>query len=187
MRLPCLDSFRPCPCLRRRSLVERGQRQGSFTLQSVVLEYVIAWLIAEATSEIQQDRLDRLIQHGLEQAHAREYIRQTQERLLLSPILARLQSASQGQADVEGRLLWLLDRLRGRDQTSQGYGPANLVGLLRVLQCHGPLQCSVAGHCESFVHVVVVVVEHTKPAAPATPVVAGSKPLGTPACSPGFG
>ncbi len=115
--------------LHRRSLVERGHRQGSFTLQTVVLEYVTAWLIAEATSEIQQDRLDRLVQHGLEQAHAREYIRQTQERLLLSPILARLQSASQGQADVEERLLWLLDQLRARDQASQGYGPANLVAL----------------------------------------------------------
>ena len=120
--------------LHRRSLVERGHRQGSFTLQTVVLEYVTAWLIAEATSEIQQDRLDRLVQHGLEQAHAREYIRQTQERLLLSPILARLQSASQGQADVEERLLWLLDQLRARDQASQGYGPANLVALLRVLR-----------------------------------------------------
>ncbi len=120
--------------LHRRSLIERGHRQGSFTLQTVVLEYVTAWLIASATSEIQQDRLDRLVQHGLEQAHAREYIRQTQERLLLSPILARLQSASQGQADVEERLLWLLDQLRARDQASQGYGPANLVALLRVLR-----------------------------------------------------
>src|SRR5260221_8832501 len=34
--------------LRRRSLIERGQRAGSFTLQSVVLEYVTARLIAEA-------------------------------------------------------------------------------------------------------------------------------------------
>src|SRR5205807_6425682 len=40
--------------LRRRSLIERGQRQGSFTLQSVVLEYVTARLIMEMTSEIEQ-------------------------------------------------------------------------------------------------------------------------------------
>ncbi len=37
--------------LRRRSLIERGKRQGSFTLQSVVLEYATAQLITEATSE----------------------------------------------------------------------------------------------------------------------------------------
>ena len=35
---------------------------------------------------------------------------------------------------MEARLLWLLDGLRGRDQKSQGYGPANLVMLLRVLR-----------------------------------------------------
>ncbi len=46
--------------LRRRSLVERGQRPGSFTLHSVVLEYMTAVLIAEAASEIEQGRLSRL-------------------------------------------------------------------------------------------------------------------------------
>ena len=39
--------------LRRHSLVERGQRPGSFTLQSVVLEYVTAQLVAQASDEIQ--------------------------------------------------------------------------------------------------------------------------------------
>src|SRR5256714_1840452 len=42
--------------LRRRSLIEPGQRPGSFTLQSVVLEYVTAELVAQASGEIQQER-----------------------------------------------------------------------------------------------------------------------------------
>src|SRR5205807_2484128 len=42
--------------LRRRSLIERGQRLGSFTLQAVVLEYVTARLIADVASEIEQSR-----------------------------------------------------------------------------------------------------------------------------------
>ncbi len=117
--------------LRRRCLIERGQRPGSFTLQSVVLEYVTGVLIAEASGEIQQRRLERLIQHGLEQAHAKEYVRQAQERLLVAPLLARLQSAYQGQAEVEEQLCSLLDQLRGRAEYAQGYGPANLVALLR--------------------------------------------------------
>jgi hypothetical protein len=50
------------------------------------------------------------------------------------PLLTRLQSTYQGQADVEEWFLWLLDHLRGRAQKSQGYGPANLVVLLRVLR-----------------------------------------------------
>src|SRR6266487_6827477 len=75
--------------LRRRSLIERGQRAGSFTLQSVVLEYVTTRLVATASEEIGQGRLLRLREHGLSQAGSKEYVRQTQERLLLAPLLAR--------------------------------------------------------------------------------------------------
>src|SRR5260370_4452014 len=102
--------------------------------RSAVLEYATERLIAEATSEIEQGHLVRLIQFGLCQAQAKEYVRKTQERLLVVPLLTRLQSMYQGQADVEARFLWLLDQLRGRNQKSQGYGPANLVALLRVLR-----------------------------------------------------
>src|SRR5262249_28162107 len=49
----------------RRSLIERGQRAGSFTLQSMVLEYVTAFLITEGSQEIKQRQLDWLIRHGL--------------------------------------------------------------------------------------------------------------------------
>src|SRR5207248_7711081 len=80
--------------LRRRSLIERGQRPGSFTLQAVVLEYVSAHLVEQASEEIVQGRLSLLIQYGLSQAQARDYVRQTQQRLLVAPLLARLESAS---------------------------------------------------------------------------------------------
>jgi hypothetical protein len=49
--------------LRRRSLIERGQRAGSFTLQSVVLEYVTSRLVTTASEEIGQGRLLRLREH----------------------------------------------------------------------------------------------------------------------------
>jgi hypothetical protein len=120
--------------LLRRSLIERGQRPGSFTLQSVVLEYATARLTAEVASEIEQGRLAHLIEYGLCQAQAKDYVRAIQEHLLVVPLLGRLQSTSQGHADLEVRLLWLLDDLRGLPQTSQGYGPANLMALLRVLR-----------------------------------------------------
>ncbi len=120
--------------LRRRSLIERGQRLGSFTLQSVVLEYVSTHLVAQASQEIEQGRLSLLIQYGLCQAQAKDYARQTQERLLVAPLLASLQSASRGHSDVGERLRFLLDRLRTWNQDAQGYGPANLVTLWRVLR-----------------------------------------------------
>ncbi|TMD72574.1 MAG: XRE family transcriptional regulator, partial [Chloroflexi bacterium] len=120
--------------LRRRSLIERGQRAGSFTLHSVVLEYVTSRLVTTASQEMQQGRLSLLIQQGLSQARAKEYVRQTQERLLLAPLLARLESVGHSRAEVEGQLRAGLDALRGRAQEAQGYGPANLVALLRLLR-----------------------------------------------------
>src|SRR5207302_2030060 len=120
--------------LRRHSLIERGQRAGSFTLQSVVLEYVTTKLVTTASQEIGQGRLERLREHGLAQAQAKEYVRQTQERLLLAPVLARLQSVYQERVELEGRLREVLETLRGRAEEAQGYGPANLVALLCLLR-----------------------------------------------------
>jgi len=76
-----------------------------------------------------------LLSHGLSQAGAKEYVRQTQERLLAS-VLASLESVYRGRAEVEERLPTLLDEVRGRPQEAQGYRPANLVALLRLLRGH---------------------------------------------------
>jgi WD40 repeat protein len=122
--------------LRRRSLIEQGQRMGSFTLQSVVLEYITARLIAEARREIEHGQFGRLLDHGLCQAQAKEYVRQTQEQVVVTPLLTLLHATYASPAEVEVRLLALLDQLRPHGQLVQGYGPANLVALLRALRGH---------------------------------------------------
>lgn len=131
---PAVQVLEAVDSLHRRSLIERGKRPGSFTLQSVVLEYITALLVAEGSREIKLHRLDRLIQHSLEQATAREHVRQTQARLLLLPLLANLQSQYAGRAEIEQELLGLIDSLRHLSDTAQGYGPANLMALLRRLR-----------------------------------------------------
>ena len=98
--------------LRRRSLLERGQQAGSFTLQSVVLEFVTGKLVSTASQEIVQGQLRLLREHALSQAQARDYVRQSQERLLVVPLLARLQSVYQGQIGVEELLRSLLSEVR---------------------------------------------------------------------------
>jgi WD40 repeat protein/transcriptional regulator with XRE-family HTH domain len=120
--------------LRRRSLVERGQRTGSFTLQSVVLEFVTGRLVEEASQEIEQERLALLIQHSLRQALAKAYVRKSQKRRLLTPLLERLQNRYGGQAEVEERVRELLSTLRAQAEAAQGYGPANLVALLQLVR-----------------------------------------------------
>src|SRR5436190_7902509 len=87
--------------LHRRSLVETGgpggegqggsgTRRGTFTLQSVVLEYVTERLVSEVSREIEHGRPRLLIEHGLTLAQVPEYARQTQERLIAVPILQTL-------------------------------------------------------------------------------------------------
>src|SRR5258707_1236746 len=120
--------------LRRRSLVERGKQPGCFTLQSVVLEYATERFLAEIASEIGQGTLSRLIDHGLELATAKEYVRQTQQRLLVAALLAQLRNVYPQRAALEQQLFALLDHLRARADYAQGYGPANLVALLCLLR-----------------------------------------------------
>jgi WD40 repeat protein len=122
--------------LRHRSLIELGKPQGSFTLQSVVMEYVTVRLIAEVTDEIKQGRCSRLVEHSLELAPCQEYVRKTQQRLLVVPILTRLRSSYPKRSALEEQLIALLDEFRSWEDSAQGYGPANLLALLRELRGH---------------------------------------------------
>jgi hypothetical protein len=120
--------------LYRHSLIERGFSHSGFTLQSMVMEYLTAKIITQATFEIQEGNLNYLIEQGLELASAQEDIRQSQERLIVLPILTRLRSAFSQSTSLEERLLRLLRGLASLGIDQQGYGPANLVALLRIYQ-----------------------------------------------------
>ena len=122
--LPRMQVLEAVEALRRRSLLERGKQPGSFTLQSVVLEYVTARLITEAASEIEQGHMAHLIEHGLELATSKEYVRQTQQRLMVMPLLAQVRSRYRGRDEVEEHLLALLAGLRERADYAQGSATA---------------------------------------------------------------
>jgi WD40 repeat protein/transcriptional regulator with XRE-family HTH domain len=122
--------------LRRRSLVERSETAGSaFMLQSVVLEYVTNQLVEDVSSDVKDGRAERLREQTLIQPHAKDYVRQAQERLIGAPILQRLNSQD-GAGIADARLLSLLDHWRGRPPDEQGYGPGNVVNLLRLYRGH---------------------------------------------------
>jgi len=128
-------AFEALGALRRRSLIERGERGGTFTLQPVVLEYVTEQLVRAVVAGLREDRPTPLVRHALVQAHARDYVRHSQERLIAAPLLTRL-SAEWGGAAVERRLVGLLEAWRGRPRNVQGYGPGNVVNLLRLWRGH---------------------------------------------------
>ena len=57
--------------------------------------------IAEVVNEIERGQQVHLIEYGLELATTREYIRQTQQRLIVAPLLARMRIVYPERGEVE--------------------------------------------------------------------------------------
>src|SRR5205807_2867168 len=121
--------------LSRRSLLERGQ-QASFSLQSVVMEYLTDELGERLAEEIVRGEPQQLRRVALAQAQAKDYVREIQVRLLVQPLLERLRAELGADVQVEAHLLRLLVQFRSEDAATQGYGPANVITLLKALQGH---------------------------------------------------
>ncbi len=121
--------------LRRRSLVDRTEVTGvgTVTFQSVVLEFVPNQLVEDICDEIRRVEPLLLVEQPLIQAHARDYVRCSQERLIGAPILANLR-AHYAERGSEQLLLGVLAGWRNRAPSEQGYGPGNVVNLLRLLR-----------------------------------------------------
>jgi WD40 repeat protein/transcriptional regulator with XRE-family HTH domain len=120
--------------LRRRSLVESAEA-AAFTLQLVVLEYMTDRLVEEVVAEVERGVPVLLVEQSLVQAQTRDYVRQSQERLIGAAILERLK-VDCGRERTEQQLLALLEGWRDRPEVQQGYGPGNVVNLLRLLRGH---------------------------------------------------
>jgi WD40 repeat protein len=120
--------------LGRRSLLERGAERATHTLQPVVLEYVTERLVAALAQEIETGEPALLVSHAMVQATSKDYVRRSQERLIAQPLLEGV-VAQGGSADgAERRLVELVQGWRGRPPAEQGFGPGNVVNLLRLLR-----------------------------------------------------
>ena len=125
--------------LRRRSLlVGRRAREQALSLQSVVQEYVTERLVEDVAREIATGQPVLLLSQALIKATAKDHVRRSQERLIAAPVLEHLIARYGSEPEVERRLTELLGVLRARSPGEQGYGPGNLINLLRLL--HGDLR-----------------------------------------------
>lgn len=129
--------------LQRRSLLEMAG--DGFTLQNVAMEYFTERLVADICKEIARQplpaigntvqendgypfKLWSLNRYALLKAQAKEYIRQSQARLILQPIAQRL-LAKLNEEQLISRLQHLLDELR-RKTRQPGYAGGNILNLL---------------------------------------------------------
>jgi hypothetical protein len=96
--------------LRRRSLVE--QSPAGLTLQNVVMEYMTERLVEQVVEEIATGTIRLLNSHALMKAQSKEYVRNSQVRLILDEVLTRLEQRLGSRAAVVERLTEVLAQLR---------------------------------------------------------------------------
>lgn len=117
--------------LGRCSLIEKSA--GRFTLQPVVMEYVTDRFIEQVSEEIQTQTVRLLISHALIKAEAKDYVRDSQIRVILAPLATRLVNYWRSPQAVQHQIDQLLLKLRTEYATFAGYGGGNLINLLRHL------------------------------------------------------
>jgi WD40 repeat protein len=114
--------------LRRRIPLERsGDR---FTLQPVLIEYITGRFIEHIIKEILAEKISLFNSHALMKAQAKDYIRDTQNHLILNFVLTRLLTIIRSKEKIENQLNQILLTLQHHSQFKSGYAGGNLLNLL---------------------------------------------------------
>jgi WD40 repeat protein len=116
--------------LTNRSLIEKSSE--GFTLQNVVMEYTTERLIEQICQEIDTGNIEIFNTHALLKAQAKNYIRETQNRLIVKPLSVRLIEIYGNQKRLENRLIQILSKWKEEPQLEAGYAGGNVLNLL----CH---------------------------------------------------
>ena len=118
--------------LRWRSLIESSAI--GFTQQPVIMEAVTESLIERILDEIVAEQPDVLLSHALIKAQAKDYIRDSQIRVILQPLIDRLLIRLGSPKQLEHKLNCLLVSLRIHSANRSNYGAGNLLNLFRQLE-----------------------------------------------------
>ncbi|BAY23049.1 WD-40 repeat-containing protein [Calothrix sp. NIES-2100] len=116
--------------LRRRSLIEKSA--GLFTLQSVVMEYIIDRLIEQIPQEVTTGKITLFMSHALIEATAKDNVRDIQIRLILKPVIERFLNLFRSPETITEKLTQILQNLKDKSALQPGYAAGNVINLL----CH---------------------------------------------------
>ncbi|MGF1495444.1 MAG: NB-ARC domain-containing protein [Elainellaceae cyanobacterium] len=114
--------------LSRRSLIELNA--AGFSQQPVVMEYVTEQLTEQISREIEGGTIALLDSHALLKTRSKDYIRETQRRVILQRIINRLLMAARSEEAVEYLLRQMLLKLNAPTASKAGYAGGNLLNLL---------------------------------------------------------
>ena len=139
--------------LGRRSLIEKAtptliEKTGSlFTLQPVVMEYVTSSLIETVCEEIVTQNIDLFRCHALMKATGKDYVKNTQVRLIIKQVIDGLLNVLRSKRNIENQLTQILTKLRETSPLEPGYTAGNILNLL----CH--LETDLSGYDFSYLTV----------------------------------
>ena len=139
------DLLETLTSLERRCLLDKAtptlieKNRTLFTLQPVVMEYMTDRLIERVCLEVgvlslcppwsQELKMHLFKTHALIKAQAKDYIRETQIRLILKPVADRLLNASTKE-QLEDQFRQIILELRGKSSQETGYVGGNILNLL---------------------------------------------------------
>jgi WD40 repeat protein len=118
--------------LQGRSLIER--KDGRFTQQPVVMEYAIEQLLRLVRQEIGNGSPQLFLRYALMKAQAKDYVRESQIRVIVLPLLTMLESDLGGRESIGLALQQILLGLRADAFAAASYGAGNCLNLLCQLQ-----------------------------------------------------
>ncbi|MDF5706737.1 MAG: NB-ARC domain-containing protein [Nostoc sp. S4] len=128
--------------LGRRSLIEKAtptlieKIASLFTLQPVVIEYVTTSLIEQVCEEIVTENIDLFRRYALMKATGKDYVKDTQIRLIIKPVLDGLLTVFRSKKNLENHLAQILATLREISPLEQSYTAGNVFNLLCHLETH---------------------------------------------------
>ena len=129
--VPQRDLFEALKSLVRRSLIY--QAATGFTQQPVVMEYLVERLRVQMQQEIVAQSPNLLISHALVKNQTKEYVKTSQQRVLVDPLGQALLDEFGSLAALAEALQQLTDLLRANWAERAGYAAGNILYLLQ--QC----------------------------------------------------
>lgn len=118
--------------LKRRSLIKNTQ--SGYTQLPVLREYIINRLINEICQEIKTEQIKLLNSYSLCKATSKDYIRETQVRLIITPLLERLLQELGGKRNVENKLKQIISNCQQQSPQAPGYLGGNILNILCALK-----------------------------------------------------
>lgn len=132
LQIPKAQLLKAVQSLVKRSLIENSE--SLVTLQSAVMEYVTNKFVELVCEEIRNSNIHLFKFHALMKAQAKDYIRETQVRLILKPVINGLLASFENNTSIENRFKEILATLRETSSLEKGYTSGNILNIFDYLE-----------------------------------------------------